>query len=164
MDKTVKDLAQELRITVQAVYSRMKKLDPADREAHTFKRDNRTYITPAGQDLIRGQVDPQETPQTRREAEAAAELIEALKDENKHLKEQIKIKDEQIHTAQFVAAQAQQSVRDLTARLPAGEPQGSNENDYSKIVQEFEQDLNTPGKEPKARRWRGLRGLLKRDD
>lgn len=163
MDKTVKDLAQELNITVQAVYSRMKKLDPADREAHTFKKDNRTYITPAGQALIRGQGDPQEAPQTRREAGATAELIEVLKAENKHLKEQIKIKDEQINTASILAAQAQQALQQITARLPAGNKNGDHSNGIKPFDNHLTNDENG-FKPPKARRWRGLRGLFKRED
>lgn len=39
MDKTVKDLAQELGLTAQAVYARLNKID---RAKYTFKRDNKT--------------------------------------------------------------------------------------------------------------------------
>ncbi|HZK42415.1 MAG TPA: hypothetical protein VFD14_05505 [Clostridia bacterium] len=177
MDKTVKELAQELGLTAQAVYAR---LDKIDRASYTRKRNNRTYITPEGQDLIKGQGTLPGVPKGPEVPEvpgSVTDLVDALKQQiktleshlnetNSLLKDQLEKKDKQLEdqialnrslTVLFAQTQQLLTGKDITQALSNGlKPFESNLNNG---LTNDQNDL----KAPKARRWRGFRALFKKD-
>lgn len=174
MDKTVKDLAQELGLTAQAVYARLNKID---RAKYTFKRDNKTFITPEGQGLIKGQGAPSQAPEIHPGPDHTADLVDALKQQiktlenqlnetNSILKDQLEKKDKQLEeqialnrSLSVLFAQTQQLLtgKDITEALSNGLKQNG---EYLKdSLPNDQNDL----KAPKARRWRGFRGLFRKD-
>lgn len=120
--KDVKTIADELGVSQQTIYRRIKDLDAK----HIIKKGGKTYISPTGEAILKGK--PIITPQNEPTAPDYADLY------IKTLEDQLKIKDKQIEDLTNMA-------ENLSKRL--------QETAYL-LAQKQQLELNPPDKEEKG--------------
>lgn len=111
----IKELAEELNITPQAIQKRMSSIK-GFREQHTKKVSNRVVIDPAGVEILKKAIaNKQETSKTNSSTNELTEDVISI------LREQLKVKDEQISNRDYQIAaltselsKANSQIRELT--------------------------------------------------
>lgn len=115
--KTVAELSQELNISTQAVYKKIKACNLTVANGGLVVTNRINHVTPHGEAILKGDVQPEIGNHETNHATETIELVAVLK-------EQIKIKDDQIAALQGELTAEREHARALTDELVTIAKQG----------------------------------------